>query len=382
MASMMEHLNTSSLLVTDHPYLPLGVEIASYLANEWSVPTLLGIFAALWVVVIVGTKTIVNRVNPNLPACEKASIWWLVLCIYPLLRSIDQLIEQFVLFTNFWISSRGNPSVLWRYANQIVDTWEAQLTKNQDTSHWTISKWDQHKIYSGNCGKNTPYQIRDTWLPTHSCCAWKPSPQYVPMVPPTSPTFLQKELLPNLTFSARWQFTWGPLCFVVSACILTNHALRHPLQIIVCVGQIYGLILYYATSMFDHYYKEVTYSRPEFLYFWGYYFFMNFIWMVFPGSKYPRDLVDGVRVLRLIYILPSFAGEQCPHDCEGVQCARETRDEDREWEDEWLCEEGELNNEGRAAISRNTGARDNASWSIFIGYPLLQGRFASILFFH
>jgi hypothetical protein len=37
--------------------------------------------------------------------------------------------------------------------------------------------------------------------------------------------------------------------------------------------------------MFDHYYKEVTYSRPEFLYFWGYYFFMNFIWMVFPGSK-------------------------------------------------------------------------------------------------
>jgi cholestenol delta-isomerase len=38
--------------------------------------------------------------------------------------------------------------------------------------------------------------------------------------------------------------------------------------------------------MFDHYYKEVTYSRPEFLYFWGYYFFMNFIWMVFPGSKF------------------------------------------------------------------------------------------------
>ena len=37
--------------------------------------------------------------------------------------------------------------------------------------------------------------------------------------------------------------------------------------------------------MFDHYYAQITYSRPEFLYFWGYYFFMNFIWMVFPGSK-------------------------------------------------------------------------------------------------
>jgi len=54
------------------------------------------------------------------------------------------------------------------------------------------------------------------------------------------------------------------------------------------VGQIYGLILYYATSMFDHYYAQITYSRPEFLYFWGYYFFMNFIWMVFPGSKSRR----------------------------------------------------------------------------------------------
>ena len=46
----------------------------------------------------------------------------------------------------------------------------------------------------------------------------------------------------------------------------------------------YGLILYYATSMFDHYYKEVTYSRPEAWYFWGYYFAVNFIWMIIPGS--------------------------------------------------------------------------------------------------
>jgi hypothetical protein len=74
----------------------------------------------------------------------------------------------------------------------------------------------------------------------------------------------------------------------VAAFITTSHPLRHPLQIIVCVGQIYGLILYYATSMFDHYYKDVTYSRPEFLYFWFYYFFMNFIWMVIPGSKLPQ----------------------------------------------------------------------------------------------
>jgi len=51
----------------------------------------------------------------------------------------------------------------------------------------------------------------------------------------------------------------------------------------VSMGQIYGDILYYATSMFDHYYKGLSYCRPEAYYFWCYYFFMNFIWIVIPG---------------------------------------------------------------------------------------------------
>jgi hypothetical protein len=112
------------------------------------------------------------------------------------------------------------------------------------------------------------------------CCSSAPAPL------PVSYHGQSIHANPNCTT----QFTWGPLCFIVAAFITTSHPLRHPLQIIVCVGQIYGLILYYATSMFDHYYKAVTYSRPEFLYFWGYYFFMNFIWMVFPGSKLGRGL--------------------------------------------------------------------------------------------
>lgn len=39
--------------------------------------------------------------------------------------------------------------------------------------------------------------------------------------------------------------------------------------------------------MFDHYYKGVAYSRPEFVYFWIYYFLINFIWAIFPSSKFP-----------------------------------------------------------------------------------------------
>ncbi|KAI9887509.1 MAG: hypothetical protein M1823_000688 [Watsoniomyces obsoletus] len=76
---------------------------------------------------------------------------------------------------------------------------------------------------------------------------------------------------------------WGPLGFVVAWMITTSNPLRHPLQIIISLGQIYGDVLYYATSVFDLYYKGLAYSRPEFYYFWGYFFLVNFIWIVIPG---------------------------------------------------------------------------------------------------
>jgi hypothetical protein len=72
--------NSSMNYITDHPYYPLEVEIASYLANEWSVPVLLGIFAALCATIIFGTKYVVNNLHPNLPGTEKAAIWWFVIC--------------------------------------------------------------------------------------------------------------------------------------------------------------------------------------------------------------------------------------------------------------------------------------------------------------
>ncbi|GAD94330.1 EBP domain-containing protein [Paecilomyces variotii No. 5] len=75
---------------------------------------------------------------------------------------------------------------------------------------------------------------------------------------------------------------WGPLCFLVAYLITVQHSLRYPFQIIVCMAHLYGDVLYYATSLFDHYFNGVSYCRPEAYYFWGYYFFMNFIWIVVP----------------------------------------------------------------------------------------------------
>ena len=75
--------------------------------------------------------------------------------------------------------------------------------------------------------------------------------------------------------------------------IITSHPCRYPLQAVVSLGQLYGDVLYYATSLFDHYYKHLTYCRPEAYYFWFYFFFMNFIWIVVPGSKYALGLPPG-----------------------------------------------------------------------------------------
>lgn len=66
---------------------------------------------------------------------------------------------------------------------------------------------------------------------------------------------------------------------------MVNHPLRYPLQAVVSLGQIYGDVLYYATSMFDYYHNTVVYCRPEAYYFWFYFIFINFIWIVIPGGK-------------------------------------------------------------------------------------------------
>jgi cholestenol delta-isomerase len=95
-SAMIDSLNTSShVMITNHPYYPLEVEIASYLANEWSVPTLLGIFAATCATIFLGTYFVVNKVHPHLPRGEKAAIWWFVLCTFSFLLSIFQSNSSF-----------------------------------------------------------------------------------------------------------------------------------------------------------------------------------------------------------------------------------------------------------------------------------------------
>jgi cholestenol Delta-isomerase len=62
-----------------HPFYPIGVEIVGYLANRWSVPTLLGIFLGGWLVILGLTWAAVSWFSPRLRRVDKLVILWFIL---------------------------------------------------------------------------------------------------------------------------------------------------------------------------------------------------------------------------------------------------------------------------------------------------------------
>ncbi|KAK8019868.1 hypothetical protein PG990_005006 [Apiospora arundinis] len=89
-------------------------------------------------------------------------------------------------------------------------------------------------------------------------------------------------------------FLWGPLSFACAASIVANSYLRHPLQIIVCMAHLYGVALYYSTSLVETHFTGLAHSRPEFLYFWVYYVGFNLPWAIVPTFL----LLDSLKTLR------------------------------------------------------------------------------------
>ncbi|OIW33290.1 EBP-domain-containing protein [Coniochaeta ligniaria NRRL 30616] len=76
---------------------------------------------------------------------------------------------------------------------------------------------------------------------------------------------------------------WAPLCFAIVICIIDRNRMRYPLQIIMCVGHLFGVALYYGTCFFEYRYRGISHSRPEFLYYWVYYLGLNAAWVVLPA---------------------------------------------------------------------------------------------------
>lgn len=60
-------------------HFPVEAEIVGYLPISYSVPTLLGLFVAGWVVILGTTHFLIKRHNPTLGSGDKAAILWFVL---------------------------------------------------------------------------------------------------------------------------------------------------------------------------------------------------------------------------------------------------------------------------------------------------------------
>jgi hypothetical protein len=92
------------------------------------------------------------------------------------------------------------------------------------------------------------------------------------------------------------QLIWGPLCIATVVSIVRDSPMRHPLQVVVCVGHLYGAALYLASSVSEMYLRGVSHSRPEFLYFWVYFVGLNLPWAIVPSGMLPRCLLGvGIR---------------------------------------------------------------------------------------
>ncbi len=55
---------------------------------------------------------------------------------------------------------------------------------------------------------------------------------------------------------------------------------------LVSAGQLYGVLLYYTTNYMEYAHSGISYSRPEFMYYWGYYIGINAFWVFIPGCKF------------------------------------------------------------------------------------------------
>ncbi|OCK76156.1 EBDP4, emopamil-binding protein [Lepidopterella palustris CBS 459.81] len=202
---------TNASILPAHPYYPVEVEIAGYLANHWDTMTLVSMFSAGCAAIFAVTYVIVRRIRSNISNSDMSTIMWFVLC-----GCIHLFFE-------------GYYSYNFRRMGSMQDLF-GEL-------------WKEYSL------SDSRYQTQNSFV---------------------------------LCMETITAVCWGPLSFIVASMIATDHSLRYPLQAAVSLGQLYGDVLYYATSMFDHYILDLSYSRPEAFYFWGYFVFMNIFWIVIP----------------------------------------------------------------------------------------------------
>lgn len=63
-----------------HPFYPLGVELVGYVANDWDMSAIFGVFGGALLTLYAGTRAITNKLNADLPVRDQVLVVWFVLC--------------------------------------------------------------------------------------------------------------------------------------------------------------------------------------------------------------------------------------------------------------------------------------------------------------
>jgi cholestenol delta-isomerase len=261
----MEKVVTETLKHAPHPFYPLDAEVVGYLANEYSVPVLLGTFAVGCMVILSATSTLIGRNSPILSSGDRWAILWNVLSESRSTYGEGQTLTMCSWLDTPLLRRYIPPATLNSHCLSFAGYFAYNHASMAGRGDLFGEMWKEYAF------SDSRYITRDAFVVCMEATT----------AVGTSP------LLGTLFADQHWKILWGPLSYCVAWMIATKHPLRYPLQAVVTLGQLYGLELYYATSLFDHYVNGMTYFRPEPYYFWVYYFFMNFIWVVFPGSKTP-----------------------------------------------------------------------------------------------
>lgn len=139
-------------IIPPHPFYPIGIEIANYIANDRNVLEMLTLFFSGWVVILGSTWYATGKFT-KLRTMDRTVLLWFVL-------SMSQ---------SFW--------------EQEQHTDRTQLEpftfSLKDISRSIMPPWDLTRICLVNCGKNMRILIPDILPPTHSYSVWRLSPQYV-----------------------------------------------------------------------------------------------------------------------------------------------------------------------------------------------------------
>ncbi|KAB2577700.1 3-beta-hydroxysteroid-Delta(8),Delta(7)-isomerase [Lasiodiplodia theobromae] len=239
-------LNATKIPHPSHPYYPLEVDITGYLANAYTVPQLLASFAAGCAVVFLVTYLVAKKIRPTLRGSELLQILWFVAAYTSSSKAR---------YTGRDPPNRAQPN---GYKSGFYVYNFRRLGSSQ---HLFGELWKEYAL------SDSRYLTQDPFV---------------------------------LCMETITAVCWGPLSFVVAHMITTEHPLRYPLQAIVSLGQLYGDVLYYATAMFDHFIRNLNYTRPESYYFWFYFVFMNAFWIVIPIVLIANSLRASGRAFRAV----------------------------------------------------------------------------------